>query len=36
MKTGNRDNPISIWLPQLVARAGWQKACAEAPHELGH
>ncbi len=24
---GKRDDPISGWLVQLVARVGWQKAC---------
>jgi transposase len=27
MSAGKRDDPISRWLVQLVARAGWQKAC---------
>ena len=27
MSAGKRDDPISRWLVQLVARVGWQKAC---------
>jgi transposase len=27
MSAGKRDDPISHWLVQLVARVGWQKAC---------
>lgn len=27
MSAGKRDDPISRWLQQLVARVGWQKAC---------
>lgn len=27
MSAGKRDDPISRWLVQLVARIGWQKAC---------
>jgi len=27
MSAGKRDDPISNWLQQLVARVGWQKAC---------
>jgi hypothetical protein len=27
MSAAKRDDPISKWLVQLVARAGWQKAC---------
>jgi transposase len=27
MSTSKRDDPISRWLVQLIARAGWQKAC---------
>ena len=27
MSAAKRDDPISIWLQQLVARVGWQKAC---------
>ena len=27
MSAGKRDDPISRWLVQLIARVGWQKAC---------
>ena len=27
MSAGKRDDPISIWLQQLVVRVGWQRAC---------
>ena len=27
MSADKRDDPISRWLAQLTARAGWQKAC---------
>jgi transposase len=27
MSAGKRDDPTSLWLQQLVARVGWQKAC---------
>jgi len=27
MSAGKRDDPTSVWLQQLVARVGWQKAC---------
>lgn len=27
MSAGKRDDPVSRWLVQLVARVGWQKAC---------
>ena len=27
MSAGKRDDPLSRWLVQLVARVGWQKAC---------
>ena len=27
MSAGKRDSPTSLWLQQLVARVGWQKAC---------
>ena len=27
MSAAKRDDPISIWLQQLVVRVGWQKAC---------
>jgi transposase len=27
MSAGKRDDPTSMWLAQLAARVGWQKAC---------
>jgi len=27
MSAGKRNDPASLWVAQLVARAGWQKAC---------